>query len=112
MRSRDEILRTDRLRVLDIGEDGMACEMRYQGQWLRIIASWGMGWDHVSVSRGDRVPTWSEIDALKRVFFKDDETAMQLHVPPREHINYHSHCLHLWRPHALEIPRPPGFMVA
>ena len=78
---------------------------------LRIIASNGMGWDHVSVSRSDRTPTWSELEFVKRLFFTEDEVAMQLHVPPANHINVHPHCLHLWRPQAEPIPMPPEYMV-
>jgi hypothetical protein len=36
---------------------------------------------------------------------------MQLHVPVSDHINRHPYTLHLWRPHALEIPRPPAEFV-
>jgi hypothetical protein len=78
---------------------------------MKVIASSGMGWDHVSVSRSNRCPNWPEMEAVKRLFFKDEETAMQLHVPPSDHINVHPYCLHLWRPHDVEIPRPPGIMV-
>lgn len=79
---------------------------------LRVIASSGEGWDHVSVSLPDRCPSWAEMEHVKRLFFKDDETAMQLHVPPSEHINCHPNCLHLWRPQEQAIPRPPSIMVA
>jgi hypothetical protein len=78
---------------------------------MRVIASSGHGWDHVSVSRQNRCPNWAEMEAVKRLFFKDEETAMQLHVPPSDHVNHHPNCLHLWRPTNLEIPRPPSFMV-
>jgi hypothetical protein len=78
---------------------------------LNVIASNGEGWDHVSVSARDRTPTWDEMEAIKRMFFKDTETAMQLHVPPKQHINYHPYCLHLWRPHDNRIPLPPQWMV-
>lgn len=78
---------------------------------LRIVASAGEGWDHVSVSRRNRCPNWQEMEQIKRLFFKDEETAMQLHVPASDHINAHPYCLHLWRPHAVQIPRPPGWMV-
>lgn len=92
--------------------DGGAFRMfNKQGEMLRIIATAGMGWDHVSVSCKKRCPTWAELEQVKRAFFEDDETAMQLHVPPAEHINNHEFCLHLWRPHDVEIPRPPGAMV-
>ena len=81
------------------------------GETLRIIATSGDGWDHISVSLARRCPTWAELELVKRTFFKDDETAMQLHVPPDEHVNNHEFCLHLWRPLDQPIPRPPAIMV-
>lgn len=83
------------------------------GADLRIIASSGAGWDHVSVSRRNRTPNWPEMEHVKRLFFKDEETAMELHVPPAEHLSLHPNCLHLWRPNdGREIPKPPPIMVA
>jgi hypothetical protein len=78
---------------------------------LRVIASNGDGWDHVSVSTETRMPTWTEMEHVKRMFFREDAVAMQLHVPPTDHVNIHPHCLHLWRPHAPDIPLPPVAMV-
>lgn len=78
---------------------------------LSVIASAGEGWDHVSVSRPNRCPNWPELEHVKRLLFKDDECAMQLHVPAKDHINVHSTCLHLWRPQECTIPLPPGWMV-
>jgi hypothetical protein len=82
------------------------------GQPLRVLASSGDGWDHVSVSRGSRCPNWPEMEFIRHRFFRDDETVMQLHVPKAEHINCHPYTLHLWRPLEVNIPRPPGWMVA
>lgn len=81
------------------------------GVILKIIASAGLEWDHVSVSLKNRCPNWPEMELVKRMFFKDDEIAMQLHVPPCDHISYHPYCLHLWRPQNIEIPRPPNALV-
>lgn len=78
---------------------------------LIVIAASDTGWDHVSVSAPNRCPTWNEMEAVKRLFFKDDECAMQLHVPPADHINVNPFVLHLWRPLEAAIPRPPGWMV-
>ena len=78
---------------------------------LRVIASDGLGWDHVSVSRQNRTPNWIEMEFIKRRFFKADETAMQLHVPSSKHINCHPYTLHLWRPQDQPIPLPPPEMV-
>lgn len=83
------------------------------GAPMIVIASDGGGWDHVSVSRANRCPNWPELEHVKRIFFRDDETAMQLHVPPSDHKSLHDYCLHLWRPNdGREIPRPPVLMVA
>jgi hypothetical protein len=81
------------------------------GQSLNVVASNGDGWDHVSVSRQSRCPNWPEMEFVRHKFFEDHETVMQLHVPVSDHINRHPYTLHLWRPHALEIPRPPAEFV-
>jgi hypothetical protein len=83
------------------------------GVRLKCVASTGDGWDHVSVSLPNRCPNWPEMEHVKRAFFKDEETAMQLHVPPADHISVHPNCLHLWRPNdGRDIPRPPAILVA
>lgn len=81
-----------------IGQRYGAFALVYRGQRLRVIASTGGGWDHVSVSTAHRCPTWDETSHVKKLFFYPDETVMQLHVPEAQHINCHPHCLHLWRP--------------
>jgi hypothetical protein len=83
----------------------------YQGQTLKVIVSEGLGWDHVSVSHRSRCPTWLEMVFIRDLFFRDDETVIQFHVPRADHINVHPYCLHLWRPQSMEIPRPPKEMV-
>lgn len=83
----------------------------FSGGWLRVMAGKGYGWEHVSVSLAHRIPNYSEMKRVKRIFFEDHECVMELHVPSSEHINEHSFCLHLWRPTHKEIPRPPGWMV-
>lgn len=86
---------------------------KIDGAELRIVASAGGGWDHVSVSRRNRCPNWIEMEQVKRLFFADDETAMQLHVRPADHLSLHPNCLHLWRPNdGRDIPLPPAAMVA
>lgn len=108
----------DKYRVNLYGEKGDdtcgAFFLRYKGTpgtILRVIASAADGWDHVSVSRTDRCPTWQEMDYVKRMFFKDDEVAFQLHPAVADHINTHPYCLHLWRPTNATFPLPPVEMV-
>ena len=44
-----------------------------KSQNMAVVASIGGGWDQVSVSLGNRCPTWREMDYIKRLFFKPDE---------------------------------------
>lgn len=94
------------------GEGAFLIPCHRTGVSLRVIASSGMGWDHVSVSLPNRCPNWLEMEHIKRHFFEPDEVAMQLHVKPADHINAHPYTLHLWRPQNAAIPLPPHVMVA
>lgn len=79
---------------------------------LVLVASSGMGWDHVSVSTVRRVPNWKEMHWVKRLFWSDDEAVMQLHPPQSEYVDCCPNCLHLWRPNdGREIPLPEAWMV-
>lgn len=72
----------------------------------------GPPWDHVSVSRGDRCPDWTEMDYLARIFLLPHEVGLQFHVPVDDHVNHHPTCLHIWRYAGMsKIPRPPSIMV-
>jgi hypothetical protein len=51
------------------------------------------------------------MEHIARLFFRDDETAVQFHVPSSDHINVHPNCLHWWRPQEAPLPRPPGIFV-
>lgn len=83
-----------------------------KGIIMNVIANEAFdGWEHVSVSLPHRCPTWGEMDKVRRLFWRDDETVMQLHVPVAENISFHAYCLHLWRPTEVAIPRPPSYMV-
>lgn len=75
------------------------------GRSFNVIASIDSGadclYDHVSVVPRNQkhMPTWDEMCAIKRMFFKDDEIAIQIHPKEDEYVNIHERCLHLWRPH-------------
>lgn len=78
---------------------------------LKIIASDGAGWEHVSVSLPTRCPTWDEMCYVKSVFWDEEDCVMQLHPQRSEYVNNHAFCLHLWRPTGERIPIPPSLMV-
>ena len=81
------------------------------GVRLKVIASDGGGWEHVSVSLPDRCPTWAEMSRVKSMFWDDEDCVVQFHPPKSEHVNNHPFCLHLWRPTDHDIPTPPSLMV-
>ena len=75
------------------------------------IASDGLGWEHVSVSREDRCPTWEEMCAIKDLFWDKTDCVVQYHPPDNEYVNDHKYCLHLWRCKTKEFPIPDQLLV-
>lgn len=80
-------------------------------QTVLVIASDEGGWEHVSVSRQDRAPTWAEMCEVKDLFFLPEEVVVQYHPARSEYVNFHPNCLHLWRPVGQQMPTPPAWMV-
>lgn len=81
------------------------------GVSLRVIASDGKGWEHVSVSLPNRTPNWREMEAVCRLFWHEEEAVMQLHPPRSQWVSNHPYCLPLWKPVGERIPMPPSLMV-
>ena len=78
---------------------------------LRVIASDGAGWEHVSVSLPNRCPTWDEMCKVKALFWDDDDCVVQFHPPKTDYVNLHPYCLHLWRPVGTPILLPDQTLV-
>lgn len=114
MRSIKELETIPRLQILVRGQDGVkafANPAASKGANLHVIASWGGGWDHVSVSLPNRCPTWDEMAAVKNMFFRPNETAIEYHPAELNYVNQHPYCLHIWKPQNEEIPQPPMIFV-
>lgn len=78
---------------------------------LLVMSSGTMGeWEHVSVSRQSRCPTWPEMCKIKDLFWGEEETVIQYHPPKSEYVNIHPYCLHLWKP-PFVVARPPSILV-
>ena len=111
MRKIAEIKSDKRLQILESGFDGMVCylnDKRYRPpREMAIIASWGGGWEHVSVSLRNRCPTWDEMCLVKDIFWQDDECVVQFHPPKSEYVNLHLYCLHLWKKIGEKADLPP-----
>jgi len=80
---------------------------------LKIISS-GItesDWEHVSVSRTDRCPTWEEMCFVKELFWSGSETVVQFHPRKSEYVNTHPYCLHMWKKCGVEYELPPNVAV-
>ena len=98
---------------VEISDDGFRGYMNVDRTDMTFVASWGGGWEHVSVApvKRHKIPTWEQMCAVKDVFFKDDEAVIQIHPPKAEYVNMMTNCLHLWRPISKQLVLPPSFMV-
>ena len=78
---------------------------------LAVIASDGMGWEHVSVSTQNRTPTWDEMNFVKDLFWEDEETVVQFHPAKSKYVCNHPYVLHMWREIGREVQTPPDILV-
>lgn len=81
---------------------------------LKVIASDGDGWQHVSVSFADRptTPSWEIMCIIKDLFWEPEDVVVQFHPRKSDYVNHHPGCLHLWRcTDGREFPTPPTYMV-
>lgn len=113
MKPIEEIRKNKRLLIRIEGLDGGIgyVYLPISKKSLAVIFSWGGGWDHVSVSHKNKVPSWEEMCMVKDIFFDEEECVIQYHPPKSQYINNHPYCLHLWRPQNKEVLMPPKVMI-
>lgn len=56
----------------------------------------GSEWIHISVSRKDRLPSWTEMMKVRDEFLGEDREAYMLAPTKKDYVNLHPHCLHWW----------------
>lgn len=83
------------------------------GKSLRIIASDGEGWQHVSVSEeySTKPVSWSVMCQVKELFWEPEDVVIQFHPAKTQYVNYHPGVLHLWKPLNFVIPTPDPILV-
>lgn len=83
------------------------------GKKIKVIASDGMGWQHVSVSlHGENAtPSWEVMCWIKELFFEPEDWVVQFHPAKSQYVNCHPGCLHLWRSLDKSFPVPDSIMV-
>ncbi|MBN9401241.1 MAG: hypothetical protein J0I30_00235 [Burkholderiales bacterium] len=94
------------------GNNGAFIVRLKHGQRVQVVASDHGGWEHVSVSRQDRCPTWDEMCQVKALFWEPEDCVVQFHPRESEYVNLHPYCLHMWRPTDEVLVLPPKGMVA
>lgn len=101
------------MQIYDTGDDGLNGLIHHPGfkRPMAFVASWGGGWEHVSVSYSNRCPTWEEMCIVKDIFWNEDETVIQYHPAQKDYVNNHPYCLHMWKPIGIELPTPPPVFV-
>lgn len=92
------------------GNNG-AFDVPCNGYTFTVIASDGGGWEHVSVSRSSRPPTWSEMCFMKDLFWDEEDVVIQFHPPKSQYVDNHPNCLHMWRQIGKVIDIPPSIFV-
>lgn len=94
-------------------DDGMTGTIFLRGWKGSIIASTCAGWEHVSVCplKKSYVPSWDDMCLIKDIFWKENESVIQIHPPKEEYVNNLSNCLHLWICTYKEMVLPPSILV-
>lgn len=69
------------------------------------------GWEHLSVSHKNKIPSWLTMEEMKEMFFKNDEECFQFHPKADDYINNNEYTLHIWRPLEEKLPIPPSVLV-
>ena len=115
MKAVNEILDSKQIYSQDLSfsEDGIKGFICIEHIDMSFVASWGGGWDHVSVApiKSRITPDWEMMCKVKDIFFKPDEAVIQIHPPKDEYVNNMPNCLHLWRANDKDMLLPPSFMV-
>lgn len=94
------------------GFNGAFCFVM-NGLPVKVIASDGLGWQHVSVSidGSKNEPSWNLMCKIKDLFWNDNDWVVQFHPAKSEYVNNHPGCLHLWKPTGVELPKPDSILV-
>ena len=76
---------------------------------LLVLASAGImrdgrEWLHVSFSRKSRLPSYDDLQLVKREFIGNDKKAIMVFPEQENYVNIHPNCLHLW--YSAENPIP------
>lgn len=112
MKKLEEMKKIPGLQILYVDKSGFVGRLKFRNFQGSVVVSWGLGWEHVSISHKNLayIPSWDDMCALKEMFFKPDEWAVQYHPAADEYVDNMPNCLHLWRPIKENLPTPPSIL--
>lgn len=58
---------------------------------------------HVSFSRRSRIPSYEDLDWVRKAFIGDDVESIQVFPRKEEYVNLHPNTLHLWHCYEREL---------
>lgn len=92
-------IREGKMRSMNSYGNNGAFLFKHLGRKFYVIASDGLGWEHVSVSVVDknRCPTWEQMCYVKDLFWDPEDIVLQIHPPKSVYVNTPEFTLHLWR---------------
>lgn len=70
----------------------------------------GREWLHVSMSRKNRIPSYSDIVLVKQSFIGVNKKAVMVFPEQENHVNIHNNCLHLFYCAENPLPEFSGFI--
>ncbi|SRR6266568_882588 len=85
-----------------VAQSTESSEAYHDGSGLRVIITVerhppdSRRWQHISVSREDRYPSWEDLLAVKEEFIGEEEEAYQVLPRASEYVNIHPNVFHLW----------------
>ena len=96
-----------------VGDDGDKWALREGTHGVGMTVIWSIAteldrrvWLHVSVARVGRLPSYSDMTRIKRLFIGPDQFAYSVWAAEEDHVSIHDTCLHLWSPLTGELPLP------
>lgn len=118
MKEIEEILNDERIKFIyrkSINEKAIQLKLlinsEYNNKEAHVKFTSALGWEHLSVSFDDEIPSWNFMEKMKEMFWKDDEVCYQIHPKKSEYINDNEYCLHIWRNLNEDIKTPPTILI-
>lgn len=89
-------------------------EAAYMWNGLSVIRSVeehdGVMWIHVSCARKSRLPSYDELQLVRREFIGEDKESIMIFPKKENYVNIHHYCLHLFSTDKMPLSEMSGFV--